>query len=71
MPKPPVRPGEYVDLSTLAPPQKRRLWDHIQARDPALADALKSDAVRDLRAMFDAKVMLPREAVMEALDERS
>lgn len=59
------------DPSTLSPPQKRRVWDRIRERDPALADALTSDAVRDLREMFDAKVMLPRDLVMEALDERS
>jgi hypothetical protein len=58
------------DTSSLTPPQKRRLWTRIKERDPALAAVLQDAAVRDMRELFDATVMLPSELVREILDER-
>lgn len=58
------------DISTLTPPQKRRLWTRIKECDPALDAVLQDAAVRDMREQFDAKVMLPAEMVRGILDER-
>lgn len=60
-----------VDLSTLTPPQNRRVWEWLKTHQPDLADLLQDPVVGTFRTDFDARVMLPRALVQEALDERS
>lgn len=58
-----------VDLSTLTPPQKRRVWEWLKTHQPDLAELLQDPAIGALRTTFDARVMLPRAMVHEALHE--
>lgn len=56
-----------VDVSTLNPEQKQRLWANLRQRHPELAATLQEPAVRDLRELFEAAVHLPHELDREAL----
>lgn len=60
-----------VDLSTLSPPQKRRVWEWLKTHQPDLAALLQDPAFGVFRTTFDSTVHLPRAMVQEALDERS
>lgn len=62
---------DTFDIATLTPPQKRRLWEWLKANNPGLAELLLDPAIGAFRTTFDARVMLPRAMVQEALDERS
>lgn len=62
---------QTVNLTTLAPPIKRAVWQAIQAEAPALADLLTSEPLQELVRTFDGQVHahledLPQ-AALEAL----
>lgn len=66
-----ARQQGLVDLATLPAPQRRRVWEHLQRHRPALAELLRSPAVQEIRARFQAAVHAPRELIDQALrDER-
>ncbi|MER2527437.1 MAG: hypothetical protein ABTR07_05870 [Candidatus Competibacter denitrificans] len=61
------RDRQQVNLSTLTPGQKRRVWEYIKIHEPQLAAMLSDTFVQEAMAMFDADVHIDIKIVMAAL----
>lgn len=47
-----------VNLSTLSPAEKKRVWEHLQTDHPAVATILRDPHLGELRRIFDAMILV-------------
>lgn len=53
-----MRAKPSVNLATLPADRKRAVWEHLKTHHPEVADLLTDPHVQDIRATFDAEVLI-------------
>ena len=49
---------QYCAIDHLTPPQKKQLWEGISKHQPALAELMLSDAIKEIKQTFGAVQMM-------------
>lgn len=65
-----MRAKPSVNLAKLPAQRKRVVWEHLKTHHPEVAELLKDPHVQDMRALFDAQVLIGADLLQDILDEQ-
>ena len=65
-----MRAKPSVNLARLPADQKRTVWQHLQVHHPEVADLLNDPNVQDIRAMFDAEILIGADSLQDMINEQ-